>query len=530
MTPTNELPATASDEERAAFARLQARLLPLWQKTVSERSFEHTSVVVPSLSFDPEELAKISGISFYEERLLFVLMRLRNPGARVLYVTSQPIHPEIIDYYLHLLVGVPSGHARNRLGILSMMDSSPIPLTQKILDRPRAIARMRAWIGNRRRAYLTSFNSTGLERRLALELGIPLNGLDPELVDLGTKTGSREAFVAAGVPHALGAQGLRTRKECVEALVDLEKNRPGLRAAVVKLNHSFSGEGNAQLQFPPEQVGSKDRAQAIDAALEQLSFNAEEESTATFFRKFAAAGGVVEELVTGSNMTAPSVQMRIRPDGHPSLISTHEQVLGGPHNQAYVGCQFPASDSYRMLISEQARKVADVLAQRGVLGRFSVDFLAWQSEGQWEVAAIEINLRMGGTTHPFQALEFLTSGTLDEKTGLFVAPGGQEKFYFSTDALVSPFYRGLLPEDLLNILAHHGLNFRPSQQSGVLFHMIGALSQFGKIGVTCIGDSHEQAQQLYEWTVRILDEETGATGSHRGRLEDPFHERLPQME
>ena len=524
-------PPTDPDRAPEDFRRLQDRLLPLWQKISREPSWEHTSVVVPSLSFDADELAKIPGVSFYEERLLFTLMRLRNPAARVLYVTSQPIHPDIVDYYLHLLVGVPSSHAWKRLGFLCVLDSSPVPLTQKILDRPRALARIRSWIGNRRRAYLTCFNSTPLERSLSLELGIPLNGVDPELLDLGTKTGSRNTFVEAGVPHALGAQGLRSRRECADALAELERARPGLERAMVKLDHSFSGEGNAIFRFPsPGPDEDDDRVDTIDTALEELAFNAEEETPEGFFRKMSASRGIVEEMVTGQDLRSPSVQMRIRPDGTPSLISTHDQVLGGAAGQAYVGCRFPAADEYRQRIVAEATKVAEVLARHGVVSRFAVDFLAWRSGDDWDVAAIEINLRMGGTTHPFQALEFLTSGSLDERTGYFVAPDGRAKFYFSTDSLTSPSYRGLLPEDLLDILTRHHLNFQPSQRTGVLFHMIGALSQYGKVGVTCIGDSREEADQLYEWTVRVLDQETGATGSRRGALRDPFHERLPDME
>ncbi len=516
--------------DRDRFSELQARLLPIWEKTSTERAWEHTSVVVPSLSFDRDELAKIGGVSFYEERLLFTLMRLRNPGARVLYVTSQPIHLDIIDYYLNLLGGVPSGHAWKRLGLLNVMDNSPVPLTQKILERPRTITRIREWVGNRRRAYLTCFNSTTLERKLALELGIPLNGLDPELLPLGTKTGSRQVFIEAGVPVALGAEGLRSRQDCAEALSELEVRRPGLQEAVVKLDHSFSGEGNALFRYPPGDTDASDRVQAIDAELENLQFNAEEETPESFFGKFETMQGVVEERIVGSNLTSPSVQMRVRPNGVPSVISTHEQVLGGPSAQAYVGCRFPAAESYRSLIVEESRKVAEVLAAKGVVGRFSVDFLAWGSGSESKIVALEINLRMGGTTHPFQALEFLTSGTLDAESGLFHTPDGEEKYYFSTDALSSPTYRGLLPEDLINILTHQGLSFRPTQQTGVLFHMIGALSQFGKIGVTAIGNSQAEADRLYEWTVRVLDKETGAAGNRRGRLRDPSQEKLPGME
>ena len=61
-----------------------------------------------------ERLQKLVGSAFYEERLLFLLIRLRNPRAHVVYVTSQPVHPVILDYYLTLLMGIPASHARTR--------------------------------------------------------------------------------------------------------------------------------------------------------------------------------------------------------------------------------------------------------------------------------------------------------------------------------------------------------------------------------------------------------------------------------
>jgi len=67
----------------------------------------HTSVIVPSLTLDQSELRKLPGANFYEERLLFLLIRLRNPRARMVYVTSQAVHPIILEYYLQFLAGIP---------------------------------------------------------------------------------------------------------------------------------------------------------------------------------------------------------------------------------------------------------------------------------------------------------------------------------------------------------------------------------------------------------------------------------------
>jgi hypothetical protein len=54
------------------------------------------------------------------------------------------------------------------------------------------------------------------------------------------------------------------------------------------------------------------------------------------------------------------------------------------------------------------------------------------------------------------------------------------------------------------------LHFDQSRQVGVVFHMISALPEHGRVGLTAIGESDQQAQELYERTVATLDRETGA--------------------
>lgn len=462
--------------------------------------YRHVSVVVPSLSLNPEELKKIHGVPFYEERLLFILMRLRHPRARVLYVTSQPVPAEIIDYYLQLLVGVPASHARGRLKLMSLYDSSPRALTEKILERPRVMSRMRDFIGDPARGYLTCFNSTTLERDLAIQLGIPLNGVDPDLIDWGTKSGSRKIFKSAGVQHPAGFEDVQTRSEVVERLVELEGLRPGLRRAVVKLDESFAGAGNAIFTYPEDRS-----AKGIDGALDGLQWGSESESTSAFFHKLEEMGGIVEEMVEADGVRSPSVQMRIAPTGELLLVSTHEQILGGATGQRYMGCSFPADAAYRTAMQRDGLAVAAALRELGVISRFGVDFLAWQENGEWQTSAIEINLRMGGTTFPFLALEFLTSGNLSPEDGEFRTARGQAKHYLATDALASPRYRGLLAEDLIEVAIEDHLLFDPTTETGVLFHMIGALSEHGKLGLIAIGDSPEDARKLFDQTVRDLD-------------------------
>lgn len=497
-----------SDDARR-FQALKERLPEIWSALSSNPDYEHTSVIVPSLTVNQEELAKVTGAAFYEERLLFALIRLLNPNARLIYVTSQPVHPDIIDYYLDLLEGVPLRHARERLHLLSVLDNSARPLTEKVLERPRFLQRIRGLIRDPQRAYLTCYNSTERERQLALALDLPLNGLDPEHLVYGTKSGNRRVFAEAGVRHPAGSEDLRTEEEIIEALIDLGRKRPEATSAVVKLNEGFGGEGNGVFRFP---AAREDRDE-VRSALHDLQWTSGTETSASFLRKFGTMEGIVEELVVAQDIRSPSVQMRIAPDGRPIIVSSHEQVLGGTTGQSYLGCRFPADDAYRMLLHEEAAKVGRVLSSKGILGRFAIDFLVSRpTSGTWQAHAIEINLRMGGTTPPFHALEFLTGGRLDPATGLFKTADGKAKYYSATDNLKSPAYRGLLPEDLLEIVAKRRLGFRHADGTGALFHMIGALSQYGKMGMTCIADSPAAAQELFERTTLALDNEFGGEG------------------
>ena len=420
------------EQELEAFERLKPRLATVWDALSTETEMPVTSVVVPSLTLDNEELQKLTGVSYYEERLLFLLIRLRNPRARLVYVTSQPVHQLTLDYYLQLLAGVPASHARARLTMLCAYDASPRPLTQKVLERPRLIERIRHALHDPSRAYLTVFNSTPLERKLSVLLGIPLNGLDPSLAHLGSKSGSRRVFKEAGIEMPVGIEDIHSPEEAAEALGEMKRQRPTLRRALIKLNNSFSGEGNSLVRFP-ESNEPGERLRAV----EQAEMPLPTETPERYFEKLARMGGVVEEFVEAAEKRSPSAQYRTSPSGDVLDVSTHDQILGGDSGQIYLGCTFPAHEGYRQKIRDAALRVGAVLARHGVVSRFGVDFLAFRNapHEEWRITALEINLRVVGTTHPFLALRFLTGGELDPATGQFFSLSGRAKHYRATDNL-----------------------------------------------------------------------------------------------
>ena len=498
-----------SPEELAAFARIQARLPGLFRQVTSDRRAPQTVVVVPSLSLDPQELAKVTGVHHYEERMLYMLMLLRRPRTRVIYVTSQELDPIVVDYFLHLLTGVPSSHARERLHLFSCSDASKLPLTAKVLARPRLVERIRAAIGDPEQCHLVCFNSSVLERTLAVQLGIPLYASDPSLYHLGTKSGCREVFKEAGVLYPDGFENLRDADDITAALSTLKAKHPEMRRAVVKLNDGFSGEGNGLFYFDGCEVTSEgDRQAWIRERLPTIKFEAPGEYWERYIGKYQEMGGVVEQFVEGAIKRSPSVQNRVNAVGGAMCISTHDQVLGGPSGQVFLGCTFPADDEYRLEIQRFGLQIAKVMGSKGVLGRFATDFVSVKEDGVWLHYAIEVNLRKGGTTHPFLTLRFLTDGTYDEETGLFYSQSGRAKFYYGSDSVQSDAYKGLCPADLVDISVMNELHFHSATERGVVFHLIGALSEFGKLGLVCIGDNRQQAEFLYRKTRGVLDQAT----------------------
>jgi hypothetical protein len=502
---SSDYPAMGSMEEKHLFGLLKDDLVRQFASAFPNKLAPKTVVIIPSLTLDQEILEKIDGIVHYEERLLCLLMLLRMPRTHVIYVTSVPLDPIVVDYYLHLLPGITGYHARQRLTLLSCYDASPVSLTQKILARPRLIERIRQHIPIHHAAHMACFIATPLERSLAIRLHIPIYGCDPDLFSLGNKSNGRQLFRQCGmqVPH--GFENLHTELEIATALLTLKMSHPALSKAVVKMNEGFSGEGNAVFSFhglDGDTLTLEKIRQSLPGGLAIVARNL---PYAAFIEKFEDMGGVVEAFMEGTLVTSPSVQCRIDPSGHCDIISTHDQVLGGDDSQVFLGAHFPANTAYAGDLARLAMPLCELLREKGVIGRFGVDFLSIKNaEEKWTHYAIEINMRKGGTTHPYQMMNFLTDGRYDADTGIYTIKTGQPRCYFSTDNLVHECYRGLTPHDLIEIAMDNDLMFNGASQEGVMFHMIGALSQYGKLGVVSIGKTKESAYGYYGRTKEVL--------------------------
>ena len=482
------------------FRIFQDQLRDRWYSSDLLKSGDYDLVVIPSLTLPPRELHKMRETSHYEERFLFSLLKLQNPLTRIIYITSQPLSPDIIDYYLRLISGVPIADSRDRLKLFSVNDPSTQPLIQKILNCPQLINQVRQIVRSDR-AYAICYKATDLERKLSVQLGIPLLATDPDLEYLGSKSGSRKIFADCQIPHPNGSPLVHTANDLAQEIQSLKHRNPQLQRCLVKLDRGSSGDGNALLDL--RGLGDRPTLSEIHQRLATMGFQAKGDTWASFREFIHDWGAIVETFMEGAR--SPCTEGYINPDGSVEILSTHDQILGGPDGQCFLGGGFPAQADYRLQLQHYGQLVGEYLEKLGALGHYSVDFVVAQRQNTWQVQAIEINLRQVGTNHPMLTMKLLTQGHYNSQDGLFYSARGQAKYYKATDHLERDRYRGLLPRDVIGALIKHKLHFNSKTETGVVLHMMGCLPKLGTLGMTCMGNSPQQAQELYGQASEILE-------------------------
>ena len=214
-----------------------------------------------------------------------------------------------------------------------------------------------------------------LERDLALALGIPMYGADPRLLPTrAPRPAAAGCSREDGVAHPLGVEDLHDPDDVAMRWRRLRAARPGVDAALVKLNDGVSGRGNASVDL----AGCRRRARRARrrrcAARPGDAARAPRHRPSTLPAELARGGGIVEERIGGRRVRSPSVQLRVTPLGEVELLSTHDQMLGGPAGRATWAA---ASRPTRPTPGDQreAVKVGSGWPSEGVLGRFAVDFV-----------------------------------------------------------------------------------------------------------------------------------------------------------
>jgi len=493
------VPEPLPPEAGRDYVSLQRKLSGVHAISTPESTTPHALVILPSFNISESLLAHYeTRFAAYEHRFLVALFVLRMPAVRVAYVCSVAPAESVLDYYFSLLP--ESLNARDRFRVVVVDDEAARPVCAKLLERPDLLAELTEWVGGDP-AFIEPWNVAEPEQKLALTLDLPILGSAPDLWALAFKSAGKKLFREAEVPAPAGFEDLETVSDAVDAIERLRADDPNLPAVILKHDDSGGGDGNAVIRTDDLAVpGSSSARRRLRSRVNRLE---------SWYLNDLALGFVAEARIVGEEFSSPSAQVDVNPDGTTSVVSTHEQILA-EDGQVYLGCRFPADSGYAAELGDHALAVADVLAQRGALGRIGIDFVTARSNGgPWSVHAIEINLRKPATTHPYVVLRHLAPGRYAPDTGRYTDDTGQEKFYVASDNVVHENWTGIPEGDVIDALVRAGIGFDTSSRTGVVPHMLSCIAVDGRFGITAIGNTRQQADELHNATSLAVHELVG---------------------
>jgi hypothetical protein len=436
-------------------------------------------------------------------------------GEKLLYVSAPEIGDagEQVDYYLSLLPLAPGeelADRRARISLVSMADSSFRWLSTKLVDQRSAESaeareRIREFVQRERgvgsQVWFSCYEPSENIERLAAGLGIACDQAGSRYIGLGTKATGRRLLASLGIEVPAGIEECRSVDALASALAGLV--RQGHRKFVLKLNctqFDGGGLGNAlvdlsDLEDLGEIAARLESARPVDAKIDWPYYA----------QLIVQCGVVAEELIEADELRSPSYQGIVDADGQVITISTHEQFLSG-EGQIYSGCLFPAAEDYRSQIIEYGENVGRRLAEIGVRGGdFGVDFVAVEAQGGgWRLLGCELNLRATATKHGFLMATSLLGATPDEAGRIFV--DGAERVYHATDGIIDSRYLGLHPGQLIAAVRDSGLGYDHDRKTGVVLHMMSAVTHFGKFGAVGIGEDQAQAAALIRGLRNLADD------------------------
>jgi hypothetical protein len=476
-----------------AVDRLQQKLGPALAANRPGSGVSHVLVVLPSYSVSESILSHYGDrIASLEHRyLVSLLVADRILDCEVAFLSTMRPDDVAVEATLDVLPADRRGNVRERIHLFEVDDGTPRSVAAKLLDRPDLIDTLRRLIAGRP-ALIEPWNVTDAEIALALAVDVPINGTRPELRHLGFKSEGRRLLARAGVPTPLGREDVRSIDDIVAAAMAIRSEHPHAAAIVVKHDDSGAGDGNVVLDLPATRGDGIDAG--IDAWVRQVA-----SMLPAWYVDDLARGAVVEERIAARWFSSPSAQVDIRPGGEVIVLATHEQVLGGPAGQVYLGCRFPADPAYAAELGRHASAMGRLLASHGAMGRFSLDFVAASDSADgkdWRLYGLEVNLRKGGTTHPYAALRNVVPGHYDPDQGAWLTDDGSTRCYAASDNIVDPSWTGLPPAALVQAVADTGLLFDPARRTGVVLHMLSGLAIDGRFGMTAIADTPESADRL----------------------------------
>ncbi|XP_064578327.1 IQ domain-containing protein H isoform X2 [Zonotrichia leucophrys gambelii] len=536
------------------------------------RTSRRTIIHIPSLGYSQHIREHIPDLAVQQNLQMGRLCDILDANVDVIYICPLALSEELLQYYNKLLglqaavrSGSPEDTAdlQDRFTILTPEAINSFPehhmcLATVLKHSPRTLQRLQGLLQGRD-AYMVGGVPHLDELAVADQLQVPLLGSQPAVAQLcSTKSGTRRIFASAGVPTPPGEGDIHSREQLLRALGRLLLDNPEVQRWLFKVDDERAGDGtafcdvSAHLQCHPWiqreqqerglQVWSESRArelalvkisQELPGLLAQHVQPVNEKRFPTwekFLQTFLTQGGVIEAFPCSGSVTNLTVDLLIEPSGELTLLASGEQLHAeGPLRSS--GTTIPQRSVDPGLLQALCLKVGEACKAKGVLGYFSVDFVAFThpQTGQQQVWATDLDLGYSDQLALSQLLVYLTDGNVDCGSSLLQAPLGAKESPSQgvqhegtkPPALLSPrcavassqlrhcSLSGISYSLLLHTCKAHGIGFDPQEKQGTVFVLYEDQKRHS-LGMITIGEDLQGVLLTFARNLFIIHQEISA--------------------